>query len=124
MHRTSLISLIIWGLSSAACSPVVIDEREVCGSGEVAVFAEGQTFPFSALALDATHVYWSAVDKIMVAPKSGGPPAVFAEHFSEVFWIAVDETNVYAHGQLDEGIRGIYSPSSSTQSVSSGRSVQ
>jgi hypothetical protein len=101
--------MVVVTFASTACSPVVIDEREVCGTGEVTVFAEGATFPFSALALDATHVYWSSADGIMVAPKSGGPPAVFADHFSEVFWIAVDANNVYAHGQPDQGVPGIYS---------------
>ena len=109
MYRTSRFPLFILGLVSAACSPIVIDERELCGAGEVTVFAEHQPWPF-ALALDAAHVYWSdlSTNAIMVAPKSGGVPSVFAVNVPAATWIGVDDTAVYFLTHPEQGSRQIY----------------
>lgn len=49
----------------------------------------------SALALDATHVYWVANDSILRAPRGGGPPSTVVAQREQIFALAVDDAHVY-----------------------------
>lgn len=107
--RRLLLLLPILAVAPASCAPVAIDEREVCGAGEVTVIAETEGYPL-AIALDAARVYWTIpyTGVIMMASRSGGPPSVFASNLPDVGWLAVDDANVYVLAHPDPMAGAIY----------------
>ena len=78
-----------WTCSAVAPSKVLESVSECLVS-----LAGGQDFA-SAIAVDATNVYWATNTELLKISKAGGKPVVLAPTQMQAFAIAVSATNVY-----------------------------
>jgi hypothetical protein len=101
-RRSILVVLATASATTAGCGKVQT-VPSVEGEGVPVVLAANQNSP-SAIAVDATSVYWAAGgteangfsdDTVMQMPVGGGSPAVLASGQQGISGIAVDVANVY-----------------------------
>ncbi len=82
-------------------NPAMASVERVPQAGGAATTIASETHGPESIALDDTHVYWTAAGSVLRAPKAGGAPVTLASGTTLAYGLAVDGT--YAYYQAGDG---------------------